>query len=250
MSCLQKLTLYIRIQDRDRFIDGTDLEKGILIYMPYLSSFNFYVSTCVNAEGVVHRLSSEDIQQTFTNMRQQNVASIVQYLDSTEVLCTIFSIPFLFNRLEEIGNCFPNIVFSYVTYLMVEDVVPFNNKFFIRVAKAFPFLETLSIFNTLQQRESNVENGKALEIAQFRHLIYLDAFGANINHIEQFLNEKKTYLPCLRKLKIMYNKLWIVTEDFTREETRRNCAGITTLLISRPLVCTKEFYLYFPSLSR
>jgi hypothetical protein len=62
MSSLEKLTLYLRIEDRDRFIDGTHLHDEILIYMPELHSFIFYISTHVNTANLVHHLSCEDIQ--------------------------------------------------------------------------------------------------------------------------------------------------------------------------------------------
>jgi predicted metallopeptidase len=198
--------------------------------------------------GLLHHLSNEDIQRTFTNIGQQHVASVVNYNDPEQIVCYIFSIPFIFDRLEDIGNIFPNIIFNYVTYLLVQDVVSFNREFFIRVGRAFPLLKKFSIFNIESEEISNLENSQSYEIAEYPRLIYLDILCANINYLEQFLNEKVTYVPCLEKLKVVYNNLRIVTNNFTREETRRNCAKVTQLLIRIPLVRPKDFYLYFPLL--
>jgi hypothetical protein len=41
MSNLERLTLYLRVRDRDTFIDGTHLYNDILIYMPRLYSLTF-----------------------------------------------------------------------------------------------------------------------------------------------------------------------------------------------------------------
>jgi len=68
MSYLKELTLYLLIENRNRFIDGTHLQNEILVYMPQLHSFTFYISTYTNTVDLVHHLSSEDIQQTFTNI--------------------------------------------------------------------------------------------------------------------------------------------------------------------------------------
>ena len=64
MSCLEKLTLYLRTINRDRFIDGTHIENEILAHMPQLNSFIFYICTYINNVDLIHNLSSEDIQRT------------------------------------------------------------------------------------------------------------------------------------------------------------------------------------------
>ena len=67
MSHLEKLTLYLRVENRDRFIDGTHLQDEILVHMPQLNSFIFYISTNVNTVGLINHPTGEDIQRTFTN---------------------------------------------------------------------------------------------------------------------------------------------------------------------------------------
>ncbi|CAF4599147.1 unnamed protein product, partial [Rotaria sp. Silwood2] len=85
MSYLEKLTLYFRIENRDRFIDGTHLQNEILVDMPRLHSFNFYFSTHHNSADLFHHVSSQDIQRTFTNIGQQHVTSIVNYIYADHV---------------------------------------------------------------------------------------------------------------------------------------------------------------------
>ena len=75
------------------------------------------------------------------------MASIINYIHSREAVCSIFSLPFAFDRLEDIGNVFPDTIFNYVTYLLVQDVIPFNHEFFIRVARAFLLLNHFRIMN-------------------------------------------------------------------------------------------------------
>ena len=248
MSHLESLTLYLSIKDQDTFIDGTRLQDEILVHMPQLNSFVFYISSCINSVGLVHHLSSEDIQRTLANLRQQNVTSIVHHLDPEEMICSIFSIPFVFDRLEDIGNHFPDIIFSHVTYLRVQDIVPFDHEFFIRVARAFPLLRTFRVFNPRSQSSSNFDNNQSFEIARYPHLIYLDLWCADIDYIDQFLNEKKTCVPSLAKLRVIYNNLRVITNNFTREETRRNCTKVARLRVQMPVVFTRNFYLYFPLL--
>jgi len=40
----------------------------------------------------------------------------------------------------------------------------------------------------------------------------------------------------------------MVTENLTRNETRRNCAGVKRLIVEGPVVHSKDVYRYFPLL--
>ena len=177
-------------------------------------------------------------------MKQQNVTSTVHHIYSDEMICSIFSIPFVFDRLGGIGNGFPDIKFNHVTYL--EDILPFKHQFFVRVARAFPLLRKFRICAIEGQSIWDLDNEQPSEIAVYAHLIYLDLFCASSEYIDQFLNEKKTFLPSLAKLRVVYNSLRAEANDFTRAETRRNCAKVSQLLINTPVACTRDFYDYFP----
>jgi len=90
MPFLEELSLYLRMENRNRFIDGTHLENEILVYMPQLHSFTFYISTYTHTVDLVNHLSSEDLQQTFTNIGREDVVSIVNNISREQIVCSIF----------------------------------------------------------------------------------------------------------------------------------------------------------------
>jgi hypothetical protein len=251
MSYLEKLTLYLPIKGRNRVIDGTYVQHDILDYMPQLHSFTFYICTYVETVDLSYKLSSEDIQQTLTNVGQ-HVTSIVNYIQGDIAACSIFSLPFEFDYLKHLGNKFPNIVFSYVTFLLVEDTNPFKHEFFIRIARSFPLLKYLRIYN----RESQVlddlmtfssDNCQLHSIIEYLHLTRLDVRYAHRDYVEQFLNETKAFIPCLTVFEVDVDHLKAVTKDFTRKETRRNCAKVEQI-DTLGLIYSEDVFLYFPSL--
>ena len=253
MSNLEKLTLYLPIEGRNTVIDGTYVQHDILNYMPQLHSFTFYICTYVDTVGLSYKLSSEDIQQTLTNIGLQDVTSIVNYVCDSRAACSIFSLPFQFDYLKDLGNKFPNIVFSYVKYLLVEDIDPFEHEFFMRIARSFPLLKHLRIFNVVSQVLDGLmtfssDNCQVHSIIEYPHLTILDVKHAHRDYVEQFLNETKAYIPCLTKFGVFVHDLKVVTKDFTREETRRNCAKVKRIFTLGSLVHSEDFCLYFPSL--
>ncbi|CAF3386043.1 unnamed protein product, partial [Rotaria sp. Silwood2] len=219
-SQLEKLTLYLRIRERSTFIDGSHLHNDILIHLSQLQSFTFYVSTENRTKNIV----LED--------------------------CHIFSLPFEFEHLTRVANKFPSITFNYVTCLEVNDLVPFKHEFFVRITRAFPVLKNLNIMNLVPQNNwyFNNNNNHSYTIIEYPHLVSLDITFVHTDYIEQFLMETKTYLPRLNELKVCYAGLDIVTENFTRDVTRRNCTNIKQLITEDRLVYPQEVFLYFPLL--
>ena len=62
------------------FINGSHLDNVILIHMPQLRTFTFYITAeSIVADSVVH-LSSGDIQRTFTNPKHGRVTFMVDYV--------------------------------------------------------------------------------------------------------------------------------------------------------------------------
>jgi len=252
MSHLEELTLYLRILGGQVLIDGTHLHNKILIHMPRLHTFTFYISNQNVIANSALRLSNYDIERTFTSTQYQQMACMVDYFDPCKFICHVFSLPFQFDRLDNITNKFPNIVFNYVTHLMVHDKVGFKHEFFIRVARSFPLLKYLTINNIRPpfwkfQEPPPVDNNPYL-IVEYPHLISLDLIDADSYYLDQFLNETKTYLPHLTELKVMYDLLKDVTENFTRDATRRNCAGVKRFLVGNYMTYPENFHRYFPSL--
>jgi hypothetical protein len=247
MLNLEKLTLYLRVCDRGTFIDGTHLYNDILMYIPRLNSFTFYICTVNTLDGFIHYLSNEDIQRTFTNIGYQQVTCIVNYFRTFKAICHTFSLPFTFNRFEKIANKFPSIAFHSVTYLKAYDVIPFQHEFFHRIARAFPSLKDFCIMNYMPQPQV-VNKLQCTDIVEYPHLISLDVKCVHSDYIEQFLLETKAYLPCLTELKVNYDQLRTVTENFTREVTRQNCTKVKRLILEDTLVFPNEVNVYFPLL--
>ncbi|CAF1098655.1 unnamed protein product [Adineta steineri] len=249
------------LRRRNRVIDGTNVQHDILDYMPQLRSFTFYICTYVDPVALPYKSSSEDIQQTLTNIGLQHVSSMVNYVTcfvnfvyGVRAACSIFSLPFEFDHLRDLGNNFPNIVFSYVTYLVIEDTIPFEHEFFMRIAQSFPLLKHLCIWNRESQQLNGLvtfssDNYQSHSIIEYPHLTILDVTFSHIDYVEQFLNETKTLVPCLTEFKFsLVDVLTAVTKDFTREETRRNCAKVKKITSMDPMIHSEDFCLYFPSL--
>ncbi|CAM4932424.1 unnamed protein product [Rotaria socialis] len=251
MIKLEELTLDITNDERTSFIDGTQINDEILVHMPCLRKFIFHIRTKVELRHLTHYASNEDIQRTFTNIGYQQVCCVLNYIVGN-VICHIFSLPFAFDYLGYIGNIFPPIDFSRVKELDVHDKIPFEHEYFIRIARFFPLLKELSVINfesQSQTRDNLVSNNDELyPTVEYPNLISLSFQCSHVDYVEQFLNERKTHLPHLTKLMVDYKKLRIVTKNFTRNATRRNCAQVKQLTIDETIMHTKEFYNYFPLL--
>ena len=250
MLYLEKLTLYLCIASQGAFLDPIDLLNEFIRDMPQLNAFNFYLSTENNITDLVQYLSDNDVKGNYQNIGHQEVSDMVCFSINT-VTYHIFTLPFEFNELMSLGNIFPNIVFTYVMELWVHDVVPFEYEFFQRISKAFPLLKNfhISIFTPLSfDNETLSLSIESCEIIKYPHLTLLDIRRTNINYVEQFLNETITHLPCLLELRVVYEELRIVTEDFTREATRRNCLNVRRLISGKYIVGTKDYHVYFPLL--
>ncbi|CAF0937291.1 unnamed protein product [Adineta steineri] len=261
MSNLEKLTLNISIDDRNRVIGGTYVQRAILNYMPQLRSFTFYICTYVGPIATLpYKLSSEDIQLTLTNSGQQHVTSMINYITSSvnfvfgiRAVCSIFSLPFKFDYLRDLGNTFPNIVFSYVTYLLIQDITPFEHEFFMRIARSFPLLKHLCIRNRESQKLDGLmsfssDKYQLHSIIEYPHLTILDVRFGHADYVEQFLNETKTCVPCLTEFEVCVDHLKAITKDFTREKTRRNCSKVKKIHTTGGMVHWEDLCLYFPSL--
>jgi hypothetical protein len=252
MSNLEELILKITNKDRMKFVDGTQINNGILVHMPRLNKFTFHITTYTRRQHIVNYLSNNDIQETFTNIGYQQVGCIVNYA-SHNGICQIFSLPFIDDYLSFVGNKFPSIIFRHVITLSLFETVPFEHDFFLRIARYFPSVKKLNIFNGIPQLHSSDDfnsNGNQLyPVVEYPHLISLELLSSHIDYIEQFLNNTKTHLPRLTELDIDYHKLRIVTEDFTKDATRLTYAQVKQLIIDYDTsVLSKDFYTYFPLL--
>jgi hypothetical protein len=255
MPNVEKLALNISIEGRNSVIDGTHAQDDIFNSMPQLHSFTFYICTYVEIIDSSSNFSSEDIQRTLTNIGLNNVTSMVNNVCDNMAACSIFSLPFQFDYLKDLGNKFPKIVFSYVTYLHVKDNDPFQHEFFVQIARSFPLLKYLAIYNvqsllSVDLMASSSENCQLYSTIEYPHLTTLHTWCAHRDYLEQFLNETKTSMPCLTQLITLVRNLVVVTNHFTRRETRRNCAQVKTLISPEVLSNFEGLYDYFPLLHK
>jgi hypothetical protein len=262
MRNLQDLRLYIQIEKRNRLVDGIQLENDILIHLSKLETFVFYICTFTSANHPVTPLSYNDIQRTFLNVKFGQIGCSMNYINQSDIRYHVFSLPFLFNDIGFIGNSFTNTIFKNVSFLCINDGIPFEHEFFVRLARCFPLLNYLFIINFKAQStdsaksEHDKTNG-SFEVVQYLHLTRIDFVHAHIDYVEQMLNESKTRLPCLTELTIGYDQLKTVTNNFTRDATRLNCINMEELEF-RSLrnhdndhsvrAQSKEFHDYFPLL--
>ncbi|CAF3751273.1 unnamed protein product [Rotaria sordida] len=252
MTYLEKLTLYLRIRTPNRYIiDGTHLHNEILVHMPKLQIFIFYISTEIYTHRLIPHKSLDDIQQTFTNWKYGQTDCILDNVIGSTIT-HVYSLPFTFTYLEKITNQFPTIGLNTVTHLYVYDEVSMKHEFFMRINRDCPMLKCFSLKNEMEQSwncdEFKSDNNLSYSIIEYSHLISLDIAYVNIDYVVQFLLETKTHLPCLTELKIKYNQLKTVTMNFTRNTTRRNCSKVERLIIEESRQFSKDVYQYFPSL--
>jgi hypothetical protein len=250
MAYLEKLTLYLRVDEQSVLMDPVCIINEYTKCMSRLHSFKFYLSTYNNRNDLVRYMSSNDIKQNYLNFEYEEVSNIIC---STVKQATyhLFTLPFEFDTLYFIDNTFPNIIFNYVTTLYVDDSDPFEHEFFLRIAKAFPLLKTFTVINITPQSHNEKKSSddiQSYQIVEYPHLTLLDIERTDITYIEQFLNESITYLPCLAKLFVRYERLRIITKDFTNDATRRNCTNVKQLFIEEQIVGSRDYYIYFPSL--
>jgi len=159
----------------------------------------------------------------------------------------------MFEDLHDIGNTFPNIIFNHVRRLSLKDNVPFKDEFFNRIACSFPLLQRLSVVSFNPQSsildERNPNDNQLYSVVKYPYLRSLYLVNVHIDYVDQFLNERKTHLPCLTVLSIDYDHLTIVTDKFTRDTTRLNYIRVKELNFNNKRVQhSKDFFVYFPLL--
>jgi hypothetical protein len=130
-------------------------------------------------------------------------------------------------------DCIINYRYSLATCHVFS--LPFMFKQLRCIGNIFPAI----IFNLRSQ--SSVSN----MIIKYSHLIHLNIRDVHLDYIEQFLNDTKI---CLTELTIDYNQLKIVTENFTKDETRFNCRNVKKLNINETNIQSKDLFIYFPLL--
>jgi hypothetical protein len=254
MLHLEKLTLSLRVRDRTSFINGTHLDYYILSKMVHLHTFIFDIVTECVMIYAQPELSPDDIRRTFIE-KGHHVDCYIDYHYRNIGRCHVYSLPFNMERIRHITHSFPGGMFMNVRVLrMCDDYHSFEHGFFAQISRSFPLLSRLTLCNTTEQKEKPsrqlVKPEELSSIIEYSHLVELNCACVHIDYVEQFLSNSNTRLPCLNKLDVQYEHLVTVTENFTRDTTRINCAKLKHITFDHKvaMVHSKNFYLYFPLL--
>ncbi|CAF5036677.1 unnamed protein product [Rotaria sp. Silwood1] len=200
--------------------------------MPRLNQFTFSIHSFLFIRNEMNFLSTQDIQRTFIDF-PNNIISYVEFLPETkQSLCHIYSYPSVMQYYGIITNNFPGGLFEYVRVISLFDEYPFEHDFFLRIQKSFPFMETLSLNNYKSQNDkqsyqSNNDN-RNLSLIKYSFLNELYIINVHDDYIKEFLFDTKTCFQNNVDLHIKYESLERVTQNFTRDATRINCAKINT----------------------
>ncbi|CAF4669750.1 unnamed protein product, partial [Rotaria sp. Silwood2] len=234
MSNLEKLCLNV-ICGTNTFLDGNELKQNIINHMPRLERFEFYICSAIYLRNQIYLPSKEDIQHTFRDFKDDQVISYVDYFqEESYSLCHIYLYPGQLKYYHTVTNNFPGGLFTCVREISLYDERPFEHEFFLRIAESFPILKKLHLKNSKPQNnklytESKHDN-QGFSIIKYPYLTNLTLYFAHDDYIEEFLIDTKICLPDnALHLNIDYEQLNRVTDNFTRDITRINCAKLTSL---------------------
>ena len=245
-STVEHLTLLLAIEltvnGRNHFIDGSDLQRDIISYMPNLFQFNFHIRSILKHAD---HIKLDKIRQSFIQY-EQFIDYTIDYFNNEYGQCQIYSLPFIGTRLDFISNRFPLFDvenrFSNVTMLtLYDDITPFEHIFFQRIAQVLRRLKVLEVFNLLQQEKTPATNNSI----EFRYLTTLILHDVHADYVEQFLC--RSYLPCLIQL-VIRNDLLVEIIKRKEQEIKNNCSKIETLITLEPWIYPSCYRKYFPNL--
>jgi hypothetical protein len=133
---------------------------------------------------------------------------------------------------QQITNHFPGGFYPYVRIVSLYDEHPFQHEFFLRISLSFPFISRLTLTNRYSQNyNQSMINDQNLEMVKYYHLVELDIRQVHDDYVEEFLLNTKTYLHNSISLNADFEPLKRITQNFTRNETRINCAKINEMFL-------------------
>ncbi|CAF3980672.1 unnamed protein product [Rotaria sp. Silwood1] len=243
MLNLEELSLCF-INHNTPIIDGNDLKMNIMNYMTKLKKFKFNIHSVIPFNNQINLPSNEHIQHTFKNFANKNqiISSIDCFPKANEFHCHIYSYPYIWTDYDNITNNFRGGLFKSVLKLSLVDERPFEHEFFLRIAKSFPCVKELHVHN----RESQKNDNQQWSIIEYSYLTQLDLVKSHENYVQQFLNNTKVSLLHNIYLRVDYNTLQRVTDNFTSDTTRMNCSKIKYLILyNQPEFCSPNLKDYF-----
>ncbi|CAF3894576.1 unnamed protein product [Rotaria magnacalcarata] len=248
MFNLEELSLYVKICDKNTFVDGNDFKKNILNNMSRLKKLQFYIRSTTGVLNQINIPTNEDIQYTFKDFHNNHIISYVDYFTDTQRgQCHIYSYPYTLNEYYKITNNFPGGLYKCVTKISLYDERPFEYKFFLRIAQSFPYLKELIIENMKPRNDKpKSDDNQNLPIIEYPHLITLDLTEAHLDYIELFLFDTKMRLSNNISVVVIYQALRRVTEKFTRNAAPSNGKKLHRLSLLGKYRIPKYVKEYFP----
>jgi hypothetical protein len=252
MPYLKHLTLHFQARYRSQFINGIHIDNEILSHMPQLNKFNFHIATITRTSDMEYQPSTNDIERTFVNWKQNEMKCCVDYFSNNIGKCNIYTLPYNFRKLGGVTYSFQGGLFKNVTKIELYDTRSFEHDFFKWITKAFPYLKRLAVMNSTPQEHkhsNDIINGQQMfPTISYPNLIYLNLFMGHTDYVDQFLRDEKAFIPRLRQLVIKYEHLVTITHNFTNEATQISCAKVRQLDIRKSIVYPENVYRYFPLL--
>ena len=150
---------------------------------------------------------------------------------------------------ENISNHFPGGLFKSVRKITLFDERPFEWDFFLKIAEAFPLIKEFSLSNRKAQNDKECRNSKDnedLPLIKYLHLHKLDLFDVHEDYLHLFLDHTKIFFPNSISLRVDYPELKRVTDHFTQDRMRINCAKVIQLSVFGKLQISEDFKCYFP----
>ena len=251
MISLEELSLRLYVIDGSTVIDSTYLNREVLSCLPHLRTCNVDIACYASSLSEVLEQHTEEIQYVSYNGKSHPVLYHTAQQQHRCVHSRVFSIPFAFDSIELISSRIPAGLFTNVRRVSFsEHSGSYEHEFFVQMAISFPRLTHLTVLDFRLQEEKRIREtnttGSTASAIEFNHLTDLFLIGKYGDYAEQLLVETTTLLPRLTNLTIDYEALFVVTENFTRDATRRNCINIEHLVLDKPFVYSKEMCLYFP----
>ncbi len=251
MFNLEELILCLAVCQDQTFIDGNNLKKDIINHMPRLNRFSFSIDSFMYPNNQINLPSTEDIQCTFIDFSNIKVISYVEYFPKAKQgRCLSYSYPSLMQYYGIITNNFPGGLFINVRTVSLFDEHPFEHEFFNGIQKSFPFMERLSVKNdkpqNFKQFCGSINDNRNFSVIEYPFLNELILISVHDDYIEQFLLHSKA---CFQDsiLSINYESLQRITHNFTRDDTRINCAKINKLVLyddKKHSNCLQEYFPY------
>jgi hypothetical protein len=211
--------------------------------MTRLNKFTFNICSIICLDEPINLPLNEDIENTFRNFQNNQIISSVYYLLKSNLFYYhIYSYPCTWTFHHNITNNFPGGLFKCVREISLYDEHSFEHDFFLRIAQSFPFIKKLSLHNYEPQQNDHLQ----WLVIKYHHLIEIDLVKTHEDYVEEFLNNTKTCLLNNVHLRVCYDSLKKVTDDFTRDATRINCSKIIHLTAFGYTVELSKLKDYFP----